>query len=377
MAQKNKKAIKKKTIAKKKSTKKTHVSVKKTAKKVLQLKKEKERKKASSKKTSAKKFFVKHPKQKVKTKKIKLKPAIPTAVKKTSLPTKIVKEKKVVVVKAEKKTSSKALKKIANPGPIYVEADKNSPRNKVKTILISQPKPESEKSPFLELARTHNVKINFRQFIQIDPVPAREFRQQRINLTEHHAVILTSRVAVDQYFRMCNEMRYTVPETMKYFCLTESIAYYLQKYVQYRKRKIFYGQQSIADLIDVIKKHREEKFLLPVSDVHRERIVDFLDEMKLNYSKATFYRTICADLSDFNGKLDYDIVVFFTPMGIKSLFKNFPNFKQKDIRIGAFGHATCQAVRDHKLRLDIAAPTKETPSMAGALDYYIREVNKR
>ncbi|HEY1040429.1 MAG TPA: uroporphyrinogen-III synthase [Bacteroidia bacterium] len=242
---------------------------------------------------------------------------------------------------------------------------------------MSQPKPDSEKSPFLEIARKYNLKMNFRQFIQIDPVPAREFRQQRINLIEHNAVILTSRVAIDHYFRMCNEMRYTVPETTKYFCLTESIAYYLQKYVQYRKRKIFYGQASINDLVDVIKKHKEEKFLLPVSDVHRERIVDFLDEMKLNYSKATFYRTVCADLTDFNGKLDYDVVVFFTPKGIESLHKNFPNFKQGDVRIGAFGVATCNAVKAAKLRLDIAAPTKETPSMATALDNYIREVNKR
>ncbi|MBK6834836.1 MAG: uroporphyrinogen-III synthase [Bacteroidetes bacterium] len=260
---------------------------------------------------------------------------------------------------------------------MYVEADKNSPRVKVRTILISQPKPESEKSPFLELARKHNVKINFRQFIQIDPVPARDFRAQRINLMEHNAVILTSRVAIDHYFRMCNEMRYTVPETTKYFCLSESIAYYLQKYVQYRKRKIFYGQQTINDLVDVIKKHKDEKFLLPVSDVHREKIADFMDDMKLNYSKATFYRTVCADLSDFNGKLDYDVLVFFTPMGIKSLFKNFPNFKQGDIRIGAFGHAACEELRKHNLRLDIAAPTKETPSMATAIDNYIKEVNKR
>lgn len=278
---------------------------------------------------------------------------------------------------AEKKTPKASKKIVVNPGPLYVEADKNSPRVKVRTILISQPKPESEKSPFLELARKHNVKINFRQFIQIDPVPARDFRAQRINLMEHNAVILTSRVAIDHYFRMCNEMRYTVPETTKYFCLSESIAYYLQKYVQYRKRKIFYGQQTINDLVDVIKKHKDEKFLLPVSDVHREKIVDFLDDMKLNYSKATFYRTVCADLSDFNGKLDYDVLVFFTPMGIKSLFKNFPNFKQGDTRIGAFGHATCEELRSHKLRLDIAAPTKETPSMATALDNYIREVNKR
>lgn len=288
--------------------------------------------------------------------------------------------KTIVLASEEKKQAApKAAKKIAAApaGPLYVEADKNGPRLKVRTILISQPKPESEKSPFLEIARRYNVKMNFRQFIQIDPVPAREFRQQRINLMEHNAVILTSRVAIDHYFRMCNEMRYTVPETTKYFCLTESIAYYLQKYVQYRKRKIFFGQQSINDLVDVIKKHKEEKFLLPVSDVHKEKIVEFLDEMKLNYSKATFYRTVCADLSDMQGRMDYDVVVFFTPMGIQSLKKNFPNLKQGDLRIGAFGHATCAALKEAKYRIDIAAPTKEAPSMATALENYIREVNKR
>ncbi|MFL5754071.1 MAG: uroporphyrinogen-III synthase [Bacteroidia bacterium] len=262
-------------------------------------------------------------------------------------------------------------------GPSYVEADKNGPKSKVRTILISQPKPETEKSPYLEIARKYNVKIDFRQFIQVEGVPARDFRQQRVNLTEHHAVILTSRIAIDHYFRMCNEMRYTVPETMKYFCLSESIAYYLQKYVQYRKRKIFFGHQTIADLVDVIKKHREEKFLLPVSDIHKEQIVYFLDDLKIQYTKATFYRTVSADLSDLGGKLDYDVVVFFTPAGIRSLFKNFPAFKQGDTRIGAFGATTAKAVKEHKLRLDIAAPNPQAPSMTMALEQYIRDVNKR
>ncbi len=377
MAQKAKKAVKgKTTTAKNKSTKKAAAAPSSKA----------STKKPIAKSTSvAKKAVVK----KASAKKAIAKPAVKKAVavssnKQVQKPIKEVKSEKalkpVVAVEkpvAEKKAPKVSKKVLVNPGPIYVEADKNSPRVKVRTILISQPKPESEKSPFLELARKHNVKINFRQFIQIDPVPARDFRAQRINLMEHNAVILTSRVAIDHYFRMCNEMRYTVPETTKYFCLSESIAYYLQKYVQYRKRKIFYGQQTINDLVDVIKKHKDEKFLLPVSDVHREKIADFMDDMKLNYSKATFYRTVCADLSDFNGKLDYDVLVFFTPMGIKSLFKNFPNFKQGDIRIGAFGHAACEELRKHNLRLDIAAPTKETPSMATAIDNYIKEVNKR
>jgi len=374
MAQKTKKAVKsKKSTVKNKSTKK---AVSTPSRKIVVAKKPIAKPtKTVAKKAVAKKAVVK----KQVTPKPVVKKAAPVVAKKaTPKPEKVVKAVVETAKPVAEKKAPKASKKvIVNPGPIYVEADKNSPRVKVRTILISQPKPESEKSPFLELARKHNVKINFRQFIQIDPVPARDFRAQRINLMEHNAVILTSRVAIDHYFRMCNEMRYTVPETTKYFCLSESIAYYLQKYVQYRKRKIFYGQQTINDLVDVIKKHKDEKFLLPVSDVHREKIADFLDDMKLNYSKATFYRTVCADLSDFNGKLDYDVLIFFTPMGIKSLFKNFPNFKQGDIRIGAFGHAACEELRNHKLRLDIAAPTKETPSMATAIDNYIKEVNKR
>lgn len=309
--------------------------------------------------------------------------------KQSSKPAPAAKPKTVQAVKAnvkEKEVKKEKIAAVANEpqkkasiptGPSYVEADKNGPKNKVKTILISQPKPETEKSPYLDIAHKYNVKIDFRQFIQVEGVPARDFRQQRVNLTEHHAVILTSRIAIDHYFRMCNEMRYTVPETTKYFCLSESIAYYLQKYVQYRKRKIFFGHQTIADLVDVIKKHREEKFLLPVSDIHKEQIVYFLDDLKIQYTKATFYRTVSADLSDFKGKLDYDVVVFFTPAGIRSLFKNFPGFKQGDIRIGAFGATTVKAVREHKLRLDIAAPNPQAPSMTMALEQYIRDVNKR
>ncbi len=389
MAQKKTTAAKKKvTVAKGKNTKKVAVSARpsgaKAASKKVKAVVSASVPKGKAVSTDKKKVTKPAPKEVNKAiSKTITKAIVKAPIKKTEKPVKI----KIVSPELEKAPGSdqkpaksvraNSAKVVTPPAPQYVEADKNSPRVKVRTVLISQPKPDSEKSPFLEIARKYNIKMNFRQFIQIDPVPAREFRQQRINLIEHNAVILTSRVAIDHYFRMCNEMRYTVPETTKYFCLTESIAYYLQKYVQYRKRKIFFGNQTINDLVDVIKKHKEEKFLLPVSDVHREKIVDFLDEMKLNYSKATFYRTVCADLSDFNGKLDYDVVVFFTPMGIKSLHKNFPNLKQGDLRIGAFGVATCAAVKESKLRLDIAAPTKETPSMVTALENYIREANKR
>jgi uroporphyrinogen-III synthase len=253
----------------------------------------------------------------------------------------------------------------------------NFPKHKVKTVLVSQPKPESDKSPYLELARKFNLKVDFRQFITVEGVSAKDFRQDKINILEHNAVILTSRIAIDHYFRMANEMRLTIPESTKYFCLSESIAYYLQKYVQYRKRKIFFGHQTIQDLVDVIKKHKEERFLLPVSDVHREQIVDFLDKLEVKYSKATFYRTVAADLSDMKGKLDYDLVVFFTPAGIRSLRKNFPGLKQGNMRIAAFGYNTAQAVQQNGLRLDVHAPTPQAPSMTMALEQYIKEANKR
>lgn len=286
-------------------------------------------------------------------------------------------EKGDIPVVKEKKLSKKEKNKLLllpAQEPIVVS---NFPKHKVKTVLVSQPKPESEKSPYLELARKYNLKVDFRQFISIEGVSAKDFRQQRINILEHNAVILTSRIAIDHYFRMANEMRLTIPESMKYFCLSESIAYYLQKYVQYRKRKIFFGHQTIQDLVDVIKKHREERFLLPVSDVHREQIVDFLDKLEVKYTKATFYRTVSADLSDMKGKLDYDVVVFFTPAGIRSLRKNFPGLKQGALRIAAFGYNTAQSVQQNGLRLDIHAPTPASPSMTMALEKYIKEANKR
>jgi uroporphyrinogen-III synthase len=173
-------------------------------------------------------------------------------------------------------------------------------------------------------------------------------------------------------------MRYNVPETTKYFCLNEATAYYLQKYIQYRKRKIFFGNGTIADLAEALRKNKDEHFLLPVSDVHREeKIIDVLDLLKLRYKKAVIYRTISADLSDYKGVLNYDLLVFFTPAGIKSLFKNFPHFKQGDTRIAAYGAATVVALKEHKLRVDIASPNPQSPSMVMALGNYIREVNKR
>jgi uroporphyrinogen-III synthase len=249
-----------------------------------------------------------------------------------------------------------------------------SAKLKVKTILVSQPKPEGDKSPFFDLAKKYNLKVDFRPFTHIEGISAADFRKDKVNLAEHTAVIMTSRSSVDHYFRLAQEMRFTVPETMKYFCVSESTAFYLQKYVLYRKRKIFHGK-NIADLMTLIKKHKTENFLLPCSDMHREEIADRLDEQGIKNTKAIMYRTVCSDLSDL-ANVNYDMLVFFTPSAIKSLFENFPKFKQNDTRIACFGTATAQAIKEAKLKLNVGAPTPECPSMTMAIEKYILEANK-
>jgi uroporphyrinogen-III synthase len=248
--------------------------------------------------------------------------------------------------------------------------------NKVKSILVSQPKPESERSPYFDLADKHNLKIDFRPFIHIEGVDAQEFRKTRINILEHDAVIFTSRNAVDHYFRIAEEMRINIPNTMKYFCLSESTAYYLQKYVVYRKRKIFHGKTTFTDLLDVMRKHKDDNFLFPCSDILKAEYPRLLEEQEYKYSKATLYRTVCSDLSDLL-EMKYDMLVFFSPSGIKSLFQNFPEFKQNGTRIAAFGSTTTKAVESHGLNLNIKAPTPETPSMTMAIEGYIKQMNKK
>lgn len=247
---------------------------------------------------------------------------------------------------------------------------------KVKSILITQPKPETEKSPYLELAKKYNVKVDFRPFIHIEGIAAKDFRKERINISDHSAIILTSKNAADHFFRICSEMRITVPDSLKYFCISESTAYYLQKYVIYRKRKIFHGKQTIADLIDIIKKNKDEKFFLPCSDIHKEQITGILDSLKIDYTKAALYKTVCSDLSDL-ANINYDILVFFSPSGIESLLQNFPKFKQSKTRIAAFGPTTTKAVNDAGLKINISAPIPQAPSMAMALEQYIKEANKK
>lgn len=246
---------------------------------------------------------------------------------------------------------------------------------KVKSVLVSQPKPETEKSPYFDLSDECKVKIDFRPFIHIEGVSGKEIRQQRINFLDFSAVIFTSRNAVDHYFKVAEESRITIPHDMKYFCISESTAFYLQKYIVYRKRKIFYGQQTFADLITVLKKHKDNKFLLPCSDILRPNIPKLLEENSIDFTCATLYKTVCSDLSDLK-EVNYDVLVFFSPSGIKSLYQNFPDFKQNNTRIAVFGPTTAKAAEDAGLNIDIAAPKPESPSMTKALELYIKKANK-
>lgn len=248
---------------------------------------------------------------------------------------------------------------------------------KVKNILVSQPKPvDLEKSPYGEIARKYKLNIDFHKFIKIEGIPAKDFRKDRVNLVDYTAVILTSRNAVDHFFRIAQEMRVEIPDTMKYFCISESTAFYLQKYVQYRKRKIFHGKQNFMDLMDVIKKHRDETFLLPCSDIHKTSMTQMLDENEIKYSKAIIYKTVASNLSNLKIN-EYDMFIFFSPSGVASLFKNFPEFKQGKTLIAAFGPTTSKAVLDAGLKLDVEAPTKTAPSMTMAIEEYIQKEAKK
>lgn len=246
---------------------------------------------------------------------------------------------------------------------------------KVKTILVSQPEPKIENSPYFDLEEKKKVKIDFRPFIHVEGVPAKEIRHQKIDLHNYTAIILTSRNAVDHFFRVADEMRFKVPDSMKYFCQSEAVAYYLQKYVVYRKRKIYVGKRTFAELSPLIKKYKDEKFLLPNTDKVKPLVPATLDGLGVNWKQATFYKTVVSDLSDL-ANVYYDVLVFFSPSGIESLFKNFPDFQQNETRIAVFGNTTIKAVEEKGLRVDIAAPTPETPSMTMALEKYIDKVNK-
>ena len=246
---------------------------------------------------------------------------------------------------------------------------------KVKTVLVSQPSPK-ENSPYFELSEKQKVKIDFRPFIHVEGVPVKDIRAHKLDLKEFTAIILTSRNAVDHFFRVADELRYKIPDDLKYFCQSEAVAYYLQKYVVYRKRKIYVGKRMFSDLIPVLAKHKSEKFLLPSSDKLKTSIPKAMEELELNWKQAVFYKTVISDLSDL-ANVYYDVLVFFSPSGIESLFHNFPDFKQNNTRIAVFGAITKKAVEEKGLNVDIYAPSPKFPSMSMALDNYILKANKK
>lgn len=247
---------------------------------------------------------------------------------------------------------------------------------KIKKILVSQPRPQSEKSPYFEIADKHSVKIDFYQFVKVEPLTAKEFRTQRIRILDYSAIIFNAKQGIDHFFSLCEEMRITIPETMKYFCISESVAVYLQHYIQYRKRKVFFSPSGkLPELITVLNKHAKEKFLFITPEIVNEETVQALDNSKITYEKAIMYRTVTNEYEP-KDQFEYDMILFFTPLGVQSLFENFPDFKQDDTHIGCFGPTTAAAIRDAGLRLDLEAPTKECPSMTMALDAYLKDYCK-
>ena len=246
----------------------------------------------------------------------------------------------------------------------------------MKKILISQPKPTSEKSPYFDIEKEFGVEFIFRPFFKVEGLTPKEFRQQKVSILDHTAVVFTSRHAIDNYFRLAKEMRLTIPEDMKYFCITETVALYIQKYVQYRKRKVIFGATGkVDDLVPTMVKHKTEKYLVPLSSVHNDVIRDLLDSKKLMHTECVMYRTVSNDFSDEEkAAFDYDMLIFSSPTGVKALGENFPDFKQNDIKIGTFGPATAKEVKAQGLRLDLEAPSKEYPSMTSALRAYLKKL---
>lgn len=261
-----------------------------------------------------------------------------------------------------------------NPSEVDMSEKVNERLRKVKSILITQEAPTDLNSPYFKLAEKFNLKIDFRPFIQVDPVPAKEFRKQKIDILNHTAIIFTSRNAVDHFFQICQELKVEMPADMKYFCISEQTSNYLQKYIVIRKRKIFTGLKTTQDLLEILKKHKNEKYLFPCSDIRKNDIPEFLEKNGFEFTEAIIYNTVASDLSDLK-EVFYDILAFFSPSGINSLMVNFPDFVQNNTRIAAFGPTTAKAVRDAGFILDIEAPLPNAPSMTGAIELYIKKVN--
>lgn len=245
---------------------------------------------------------------------------------------------------------------------------------KIKSILVSQPAP-NESSPYLEMAKKEKIKIDFRPFIHVEGVDAKELRTQKIDLSQYTGIIFTSKNAIDHYFRLAEEMRFAVPDSMRYICQSEAIANYLQKHIVYRKRKISFGEKTFSDLLPLFKKFPTEKYLLPAADVLSGDVLKVLEGSSIDWTRATMYRTVCSNLKDVNIK-EYDMLVFFSPQGIKSLGQNFEDFKQNDTKIAVFGTTTELAAKEAGLRVDVMAPSKESPSMTMAIEKFIKSTDK-
>lgn len=248
----------------------------------------------------------------------------------------------------------------------------------IKKILVSQPKPSSEKSPYYDIAEKYGLELIFRPFIKVEGITAKEFRAQKVNILDYTAIVFTSRHAIDHFFTLAKELRVAIPEDMKYFCVTETISLYIQKYVQYRKRKVFFGTTGkIDDLIPTMVKHKQERYLVPMSDVHNDSVTNMLDAKKLQHQECVMYRTVSNDFTPEEVKsFDYDMLIFFSPSGIESLTKNIPDFKQDKIAIATFGPSTAKAVKDAGLRLDLEAPSEKYPSMTSALQDFLQNKQK-
>lgn len=245
----------------------------------------------------------------------------------------------------------------------------------IKKILISQPKPSSDKSPYYDLEKDFKVQCVFRPFFKVEGLTAKEFRQQKISILDYTAIVFTSRHAIDHFFNLAKELRVTIPEDMKYFCTIENIALYIQKYVQYRKRKVFFGSTGkFEDLLPLMVKHKEEKYLVPQSSVHNDDIKNALDAKKLHHQECVMYRTVTNDFTDEEkAAFDFDLLAFFSPTGAKALKKNFPDFEQGNIKIATFGPATAKAIEEDGFHVDLQAPSLEHPSMTSALKDYLKK----
>jgi uroporphyrinogen-III synthase len=284
-----------------------------------------------------------------------------------------VKPTKATLIKASSKTDKKTVVELkAYPTIVLPEKLKS-----VKSILISQPQPELGKSPYIDLANHFKIKLDWRPFTHVEGVKVNDFRKDKIYIEQFSNVIFTSRVAIEQYFRICDEMRIKINEENKYFCISEAIALYLQKFINYRKRKVFFGDGKIPKLIDLILKHKENgKFLLPCSTVRDKALAEKLNSHHISYTEAVIYKTVASDLSDLSD-VKYDMLVFFNPSAIDSLYTNFPKFSQDETRLAIFGNSTAETVLAHKLAINVFAPTPENPSLVDAIKKYITLANKK